>query len=183
MRSDQDIGKKEIETSELIPFLDAYECVTGEKLSFSFDPTENPDFICQRPDGGILGVELTKVTEDRAVAFWQRLRYGEVMIDPFKCQETIHNLIERKEKARVAPYAANVRECILVLQLMDGSLRQVRSGLDGLQQDFESHGFSEIWIADYSGLDAYGDVELFGLFPAQWRGYHQRPWPDRKPYG
>lgn len=32
-------------------------------------------------------------------------------------------------------------------------------------------------------LEAYGDIELFGLFPRQWWGRHSRPWPDRKPYG
>jgi hypothetical protein len=72
---------------------------------------------------------------------------------------------------------------MLVLQLVDGSLDVLRHLLDGMNDEFEDHGFAEVWLADYSGLEAYGDIELFGLFPNQWWGHHQRPWPDRKPYG
>jgi len=184
MASDQEIGKKEIETSELIPFLEAREIVTGEHLSQIFGLcTENPDFICVRPNEQLVGVELTKVTKDRDLAFWDRIKYGEVQIDPYETQEVIHYLIERKEKARSARYIEKVSDNILVLQLVDGSLDQLRVALDDLQEDFKSHGFSEVWIADYSGLEAYGDIELYDLFPTEWWGYHERPWPDRKPYG
>ncbi len=184
MVSDQDIGKKEIETDDLIPFLEAREVVTGEMLSHILGLwTESPDFVCARPDGALVGVELTKVTENHDVAFWDRLRYGEVRIDPYKTQETIQYLIDRKEKARVDRYTKKVSDNILVLQLVDGSLDQLRGAFDGLEDDFTSNGFSEIWLADYSGLEAYGDIELFGLFPSQWWGRHSRSWPDRKPYG
>jgi hypothetical protein len=128
-------------------------------------------------------VELTKVTEDHEKAFWDQLRYGEVRIDPFQTQERIHYLIERKEKARSERYIKKAKTCILALQLVDGSLDQLRVGLDGLEEDFRSHGFSEIWLADYSGLEAYGDIELFGLFPAKWWGRHKRLRPHRKLYG
>ena len=184
MASEQEIGRKEIETSELIPFLEARELVTGEDLSLILGVwTENPDFICVRPDGSVIGVELTMVTEDREVAFWDRLRYGEVQIDPFGAQETIHYLIARKEKARAERYTKKVSDNILVLQLVDGSFSHLTGAFDGLETDFASHGFAEVWLADYSGLDAYGDVELFGLYPLQWWGRHTRPFPDRKPYG
>lgn len=178
------MGKKEIETDGLLIFLQAREIVTGEVWSQVLGLwTESPDFICARPDGTPIGVELTKVTEDRDLAFWDRLRYGEVRIDPYKTQETIHYLIERKEKARVDRYSKKVDSNILTLQLVDGSLNQLRGAFEGLQRDFISHGFSEIWLADSSGLEAYGDIELFGLFPSQRWGHHRRSWPDRKPYG
>lgn len=186
MTSDQEFGKKEIETTELIPFLEARELVTGDELSLLLGVrTENPDFICARPDGSVIGVELTKVTADREVAFWDRLRHGEVRIDPYGTQETIRYLIRRKEKARADRYTEKVAENILVLQLMDGSLDQLDGGLKGLEDDFISHGFSEVWIADYSGLEAYGDIELFGLFPPQWWRRHTRQWSNRtpKPFG
>lgn len=184
MVSDQDMGKKEVETSELIPFLEARELVTGQGPSYILGLwTESPDFICARHDSGLVGVELTKVTEDHDLVFWDRLRYGEVRLDPYRTQETMQYLIDRKEKARANRYTNKVTDNILVLQLVDGSLDQLRGAFAGLEDDFTSHGFSEIWLADYSGLDAYGDIELFGLFPTQWWGRHSRPWPDRKPYG
>lgn len=184
MVSDHDMGKKEIEADELVPFLEAREVVTGEKLSQIFGLwTENPDFICARPDGWLVGVELTKVTEDHELSFWERVRYGEVHIDPYKTQGTIQYLIGRKERARVDRYTKKVSDNILVLQLVDGSFDQLRGAFHGLEDDFVSHGFSEIWLADYSGLEAYGDIEVFGLFPCQWWGHHSRRWPERKPYG
>ena len=184
MVSDQEIGKKEVETSELIPFLEARELVTGQGLSYIFGLwTESPDFVCARPDGGLVGVELTKVTKNHDLAFWDRLRHGEVHVDPYRTQKVIQYLIDRKENARVDRYMMKVSENILALQLVDGSLDQLRGALDGLRDNFSSHGFSEVWLADYSGLEAYGDIELFGLFPAQWWGRHTMPWPDRKPYG
>jgi len=50
-------------------------------------------------------------------------------------------------------------------------------------KDFESYGFDEIWIADYTGLEAYGDIELFCLYPSEWWGFYERPNPYAKPYG
>jgi hypothetical protein len=184
MASDKDIGKKEIEREELALFLEAREVVTGQKLCCLIGLwTESPDFVCSRPDGILVGVELTKVTKKYEIAFWDRLRFGEVQLNPYDTLETIHQLIKRKEEARMARYIQKVDANILVLQLVDGSLNQLRGTFDGLQGDFVRHGFSEIWLADHSGLEAYGDIELFGLFPGQWWGLHMRPWPDRKPYG
>jgi len=184
MVSDHDMGKKEIEAHELIPFLEAREAVTGEVLSQIFGLwTESPDFICARPNGSLVGIELTKVTENQELAFWDRVRYGEVNIDAYKTHGTIQYLIGKKEQLRVDWYSKKVGDNILVLQLVDGSLNQLLGAFDDLQDDFASHGFFEIWLADYSGLEAYGDIELFGLFPRQWWGHHSKPWPDRKPYG
>ena len=61
--SDQQIGKKEVEREELYPFLEAYEWVTGESLSL-VESGENPDFVCKRPDGSEVGIELSKITRD-----------------------------------------------------------------------------------------------------------------------
>jgi hypothetical protein len=184
MGSEKDIGKKEQETNELLSFLEARHLVTCQALSWVVGhATECPDFICAWPDGTLVGVELTKVTEDREIALWDRLKYGEVNIDPYKIVETIDYLINRKEGARAARYTKKVNENILVLELVDGALDHLEGAFDGLETDFAAHGFCEIWLADYSGLDAYGDIELFGLFPRQWWGRHRRPWPDRKPYG
>jgi hypothetical protein len=180
--SDQEIGKKEVERKELYPFLDAYEWVASEHLSL-VECGESPDFICKRPDGSDIGVELTKVTREPDIIFGESVLDQKEEIDPYEALEYIHYLIEKKEKARTAHYITRVKENILVLQLVDGSLDALRGVIDGLQADFTDHGFSEIWLADYSGLEAYGDIELFGLYPVRIWGYHQRPWPDRKPYG
>ncbi len=168
--SDQEIGKKEVERMEVEPFLEAYEWVTREALVLiAYD--ENPDFIFERPNGEKVGIELTK------------LDCKADMDTYYEAQEEAHYRIAIKERARVSRYASRVNETILVLQLVDGSLDAIKTGFEGLQADFKEHGFCEIWIADYSGLEAFGDIELFGLYPERWWGHHRRLWPHRKPFG
>ena len=180
--SDQEIGKKEIEREMLDPFLEAYKWVTGQPVIL-VNSGENPDFICERPDGSQIGVEVTKVTRDPRDIFWDRVLERKEEIDQYEAQEHMQRLVEKKERARAARYVARVNENILVLQLVDGSLDPLKEILGELQADFVDHGFCEIWLADYSGREPYGDIELFGLYPERWWGYHQRPWPERKPYG
>lgn len=184
MGSDSGLGKKEGEREDLSLFLEARAWVTGENLSWiPWQWTESPDFVCVRADGQRVGVELTKVTVDHDAAMWDRTRYGRVRIDASVTLETIYSLIGRKEKARTERYTERVKDNILALQLVHGSLDQVAYAFDGLEAAFACHGFVEVWLADHSGLEAYGDVELFGLYPGQWWGPHSRPGPGRKPYG
>ena len=180
--SDQQIGKKELETEEFIPFLEAYEFATEERLTLLCGG-ESPDFICLRPDKSEIGIELAKVMRDPEDSFWDRILEKKMEIDPYEAQEQIHRLIQKKEKVRQDRYVKNVKETILVFQLVDGSLDSLRYVIESLNGDFDDHGFFEVWLTDYSGHDAYGDVELFGLFPSTRWGYYQRPNPGRKPYG
>jgi hypothetical protein len=180
--SNQELGKKERETNELLPFLDAREWVTGETLVI-VDRTENPDFICRRVDGRELGVELTKRTRAKENILWERLLEGKDYIGNYQALELMHHLLEKKVRARLARYSKRVSECVLVIQFVDGVIEALTYMLRDLEGDFVAHGFSELWLADYSGLEAYGDSEIFGLFPNHWWGFHKRPWPDRKPYG
>ncbi len=167
---------------ELEPFLEAYQHATGDTF-LSASAGESPDFICVRSDETVVGVELTKVIRDPAVARADRILEGKLQMGLNEAVKAISVLIVKKERARRERYVLRVPSSILVLQLMDRELDGFVSFLDGLESDFEDQGFAEIWLADYSGLEAYGDIELFGLFPRDTWGYHQRPWPDRKPYG
>lgn len=179
---DKEFGKKEVERMELDSFLDAYKYSTGKALQLCLR-SENPDFICKRENGEQIGIELTKVMRDPRDKFWDQIHFRKEEPDSYECLETITYLIKKKEKARNERYVNSVKDTILVLQIMDGSLDTIMPMIDGLEEDFKSYGFEEIWLADYSGLEAYGDIELFGLYPHEIYGFHQRPRPDRKPYG
>ncbi len=48
---------------------------------------------------------------------------------------------------------------------------------------FESYGFDEIWIADYTCEEAYGAIDLFCLHPPEWWGYYERHGHSWKSYG
>ncbi|MDI7260489.1 MAG: hypothetical protein QME90_11285 [Thermodesulfobacteriota bacterium] len=181
--SDQQIGKKEEERIRLHYFLDAYEEITGEELSIVANG-ERPDFICKRIDGLNMGVELTKVTRDPGSAVCDRILNRREYMDPFEALDRIYMAIERKNEQRAKGDWLFSDDTILVIQLMDCTL----SGLEiclgqSLQGDFADTEFTEIWIADYTEVDIYRFIELFGLHPLKWWGYYPRPDFFRKPYG
>ena len=180
--NDKEIGKKEVERMELDPFLEAYRHSTGRVFKCCWG-LENPDFICERDSGEKIGIELTKVMRDPRDKFWEQVLFRKEEPESYEFLETIFHLIEKKEEARKKRYVEAVGDIILVLQITDGSLNNIAPMLDGLEDDFNGYGFEEIWLADYSGLEAYGDIELFCLYPARIFGFYQRPRPDRKPYG
>lgn len=181
--SDQQMGKKEEERIGLDYFIDAYKWVTGEQLT-ELGSFESPDFICARATGQQIGVELTEVRRDPREALWDRILDLKYEADAQDTLDRIFALIEKKDKARSTNYGNWADKTILVLQLCDCSLWSLRNFLtDDIREDFSGYGFVEIWLADYTGIEAYRDIELFGLFPAKWWGYHQRQNPYRKPFG
>ena len=181
--SDQQIGKKENERSDLSYFLDAYEWVTGEVL-VELTTSESPDFICARSNGEEIGVELVRVMRDPEEAQFDRIIDKKLEADTQETLDRIFSLIEKKEQVRSKNYGLLANKTILVLQLCDCSLWSLIPFLiDDVREDFSHYGFLEIWLGDYTEIEAYRDIELFGLFPDQWWGYHQRQNPNRKPYG
>jgi hypothetical protein len=179
--SNQQIGKKEVERSELFYFWDAYKHTTGEQL-FELASIECPDFICARPNGERIGVELVNVMRDPESAQFEAIIDKKFQADPQDTMDRIFGLLDYKERKR-SKYGHWADKTILVLQLFDCSISSLKRLLDELKIDFTDYGFVEIWLADYTGTEAYRDIELFGLVPVRWWGYHQRQNPYRKPYG
>lgn len=178
--SDQDVGKKMVEESELEYFINAYEYTTGQGLIL-VQAGERPDFLCKRENGSFVGIELTKVMRDPETAQADRILKRQNYMSDNDALDFVYEAVAKKAE-KMANWSTN--DIMLVLQLTDCQLSALRNVLDAaLKKDFESCGFSEIWIADYTGLDAYGDIELFGLYPSKWWGYHQRQNLQRKPYG
>ncbi len=91
--------------------------------------------------------------------------------------------LEHKDKIRAKGYGMLKDKTILVLQLVEFSLPELHRFMDmSLRVDFASRGSTEAWLADYTGIEAYGNVELFGIFPEKSWGYFRRQGPG-KPYG
>jgi len=181
--SDREIGKKQDEESELKLFKREYERITG----FSFeiiDRTERPDFIVQRSDGTQLGIELTKVMCNPNSAFWARVLNGEEQADPVDTAIHLQEAIYRKDvKCSEHDWKLSKRT-ILLLQLMDSLIDQVISFLDvQIIKEINKTGFFEIWIGDYSILEAYGTIQLYGIKPKKWQGLHDHLNTGKKPYG
>ncbi|MEW5897426.1 MAG: hypothetical protein AB1668_07055 [Nanoarchaeota archaeon] len=177
--SDKEIGQKMCEEHDLRYFIDAHKYVTGEELII-VSRSEKPDFICER-NGRQIGVELTKIIRNPQDAFWDRVINRQDYMNCSHALDFVYKLVALKTKKK---NKGNWIETILVLQLMDSALSEIKILLDkSLQGDFSGSGFFEIWLADYTGLDSYGKIELFGLYPKKWWGYHRRNNLHYKPYG
>jgi len=162
--SDKELGQKMVEEEELLFFLEAYENIVEEALVYGFGRYERPDFICHRPDSSPLGVELVKVMRDPRDALAEYIIDKQEFMDGEEALKLLYHMVEKKEKKRCQPDWNLPDDTILVLQFVDCPISYLH--LDGdLKADFSSYGFSEIWIADYTDLEAYRDIELFCLYP------------------
>jgi len=181
MKSDQVIGKKMVEKEELDQFLEAYEYVTGQRLAL-VRSDEHPDFICARADETLVGVELTRGEGDAKVMELIQEDQGEPDFGHYELDKVFLR-IDEKERLRQGNLTLP-SSSILVVQMFFHPCADIGSfSTPDLQQDFDQYGFTEIWLADYTTAEPYGGVELFGLKPAKWWGYHPREDFPGKPYG
>ena len=181
--SDKQYGKKLVEEMELEPFLKEYEWITGLSLQL-VGRAERPDFIAQRSDGTELGIELSKIMRDPKSAFWARVLSGEEFADPVESAIRLQELIYRKDAKRSGSGWTLPDRTVLVLQLMDSSIGQVAFFLDEqVIKELNETGFFEIWLADYTILEAFGTIQLYGIKPEKWQGLHDHSRTGNKPYG
>jgi hypothetical protein len=163
---------KDTERYFLHYLLPARNRVTGRSLVYLYSH-ERPDFVCARGNQVPVGVEVTQITfgpHDR--------------ISDEQAIEQVHRLIEKKEASRVKPGWTYPERAILVIATQERSIEEMIWLLPNeVRRDFAEHGFKEVWLADYTLEDAHGDIELFGLYPRQFWGYHKRLETGRKPYG
>ncbi len=181
--SDEEIGKKMVEERDLELFLEAYEHATGERIQVA-SRGESPDFRCLRADGQAVGVELTQIMQNPLDTIDEKNIGKSFGDDPFELSEQVQFRLEEKEAKRLRYDPELAANTILVIQFVLCPLSRLLPLLtEDTQQDYSGHGFIEVWIADYTGVEAYGDIELFCVFPGDLWGHYQRRNPDRKPYG
>ena len=169
-------------------FLSARKHVTGEELEV-VRKGESPDFVVKRGSGSYAGVEITQVflnpPDPKAPGFgydWDR---------DFDVFDEAWRLIAQKSEKMQHPGSgwSYRKQTILAACVVDVPLYELRYGLDDGAlplKDCYLSGFREIWLCGVDGddLDAYGgDIQLYGLFPKKYRGFHERIYPFRKPYG
>lgn len=168
-------------------FLSAYEFTTGVLLNYSPGASDNerPDFVCQAPDGELVGLEVTKVVLPPNVK--RRLTtVGETtQLEAYHASEIIFSLVEKKDLKRRSPSWHLPENTILVIQVLDTDVDELETFLVDaeLREDFRGFGFREIWIANFCSVEPYRSVTLFGLYPEKWWGPHERWNQGEKPYG
>jgi hypothetical protein len=177
------MGQKMVEGDQLTDFLEAYEEVTGETLAV-VEGGERPDFICERETSERVGVELTRPHHDHEMAKRDAIWAISRAMNTFELLDAVHSIVAKKARLRSGEGWRLPGNTILVVQLCDYTFDSVRwFDQECLADDFESAGFAEIWLADRTELDAYGEVRLIGLYPESHWGIHFQDGFHRKPYG
>ena len=179
------------ESEQLKYFRQAYKQVTGESLK-RVHKSERPDYICKRPDGSLVGVEFTLITRDPDESSWDSILNGEEHMDGSEGLEYINHAIatkgaKLKNTNPETPAWQLQNSSILVLSTPDCPITEIETFLnDDMREELleicQQSGFSEVWIADHTEVEAYGSIELFGLFPIEFWGYHPN-YSRGKPFG
>jgi len=181
--NDSELGKKMVEESELEPFLEEYEYVTGNRMKI-VNRSERPDFHCRLEDRTDVGVELVKLIQDPQTRLWREIIHYDSLMDTMDASIAIQELIYKKEKKRKSQGWAFPSHTILVVQLIDAEADQLKDYFDDVVfEELCATGFMEIWLADYTIIDPYSTVQLFGIKPDRWRGLHPHLWSGTKPWG
>ncbi len=174
--------KKELELEVLEYFNPVYEEITNDYLEV-IEATERPDFICKRSNGSHVGVEIVQVRRGHQNdIFFDKFINKNINIHPEESLGIISSLVYEKEKKRDSDNWNLPNSTILIVQLQESPLWELADALtEEMFPDLKDYGFCEIWLADFSELEAYNNIELFCLSPSDLRGYYKRP--AQKPYG
>jgi hypothetical protein len=169
------------EHEQLVHFCEAYRDATGRRLRV-IRKWERPDYICKREDGTLVGVEFTLITRDPESSQWDSILNAKEYMDGDDAAFEVQAAVTRKAAKRAEEDWQLPDSSILVLSIPDCPISDLNYFLEAYcRNEFEDSGFTEIWLADHSEMEAYGAIELFCLHPAEWWGHYVR---DRgKPYG
>ena len=156
---------KDEERKDLLRFLSARKYAIKEELSLVAD-SESPDFICARPNGSIVGVELTRIEYNpERTELLEACRKYDPDLDNFAIFWAAAHALAKKESKRRMPHWKHPDATILVLDLPEGYRFETWPEDSSYSSEFSDTGFIEVWISDHSSLDAYGEVTAIGLYP------------------
>src|SRR5699024_3705284 len=157
-----------------------YQHATGYKVQI-FETSERPDFICEYSDGSKIGIELTMITRHPKTRQWDRIINKEKFMNSEKAIELIQLQSIEKDKKRAEEDWTFSDKTILVIQLKDISLSKLKPFLQIENfPDLYSTKFKEIWLGDYSEVEAYNSINAFCLKPKGKFGFYHRLNPYQK---
>lgn len=173
---------KESEAESLGYFIEAYESIIDESF-ISIESSERPDFTATRRDGSQIGIELSKIRRGHPNdILYDKIIEKKDYMSVYDALGMIQRVAYAKEIKRNSSGWALPNTTILLLELTDIPLSELRySILPDILPDLYETGFAEIWLVDLTGVEAYGNVELFCVYPKEFEGYYPRG--IQKPYG
>jgi hypothetical protein len=176
-----DDGKKMVEREEAWEFLHEYTHVTGIEMTL-VAVGERPDFACER-DGQRYGLELVKVMQNPEIRRAKAMLGDDTHFYGDDAARMVQEAVYAKEEKRSSAGWTFADCTILVLQLVGGDGEELMQYLDDdLMDEMSETGFCEIWIADDSTMGPYGNFQLIGIKPKQWRGLHRHSSYGKKEY-
>lgn len=173
---------KETERDDVSRFLRARFHATGEELTIR-ENSEAPDFLCSRPDGTIVGVEITKIAYNpERREFLESIRSYTGELDDFTIFWAAMSSLAKKELKRLKPHWKLSGATILVLDLTEGYRIEDWPVDSSYSKEFMDSGFIEVWISDQSSIETHGEPTAIGLYPPSIWGVHGQGYLWGPPY-
>jgi hypothetical protein len=177
-----DDGRKMVEREEAELFVAEYSRITGVELAL-VGAGERPDFVCEKW-GRHFGLELVRAMQDPVQRHDEFLLGGDGHLHGLDAALLVQAAVHVKEQKRASAGWRYPNSTILVIQLIGSDGEEMIEYLGGqLMDELARTGFREIWIADYSTMEPYGEIQLIGVRPKRWRGLHRHGLYGTKPYG
>lgn len=177
-----DDGKKMIERDDAQQFVEEYSRVTGVQLRL-VGAGERPDFVCEKR-GRRYGLELVRAMQDPVQRDWDVTLGGDGHLHGLDAALLVQEAAYIKDKKRASRGWRYPQSAIPVIQLIGSDGEEMAEYLDDqLMDEMAETGFREIWVADYSPMEEYGEIQLIGVKPKRWRGVHRHRLYGTKPYG
>jgi hypothetical protein len=171
-----------LERDEAQRFVEEYTRVTGAQLVL-VSAGERPDFLCKKR-GRSYGLELVRAMRNPVQREWDVILGGDSHLHGLDAALLVQEAVYLKEKKRSSSGWHYPQSAILVIQRIGSDGEGVAEYLDDQSMDeMTGMGFREIWVADYSPMEEYGEIQLIGVQPRRWRGVHRHRLYGTKPYG
>jgi len=177
-----DDGKKMEERDEAERFIDEYTRITGVPCTL-VAVGERPDFLCKKW-GRRFGLELVRAMRHPAQHHWDVSLEDDELLHGLDAALLVQETVLVKDNKRKSDGWCFPKSTILVIQMIGSDGDSLLNYLsEQLMDEMYESGFREIWIADYSPMEAYGEIQLIGIKPKRWRGLHRHVFHETKPYG
>jgi len=177
-----DDWKKMNERDAAQQFVEEYTRVTGVPLTL-IGAGERPDFVCEKR-GRRYGLELVRAMQDPVQRDWDITLGEDGHLHGLDAALLVQEAAYAKDKKRASPGWRYPKSTILMIQLIGSDGEEMAEYLDDqLMDEMAETGSREIWVADYSPMDEYGEIQLIGVKPKRWRGVHRHRLYGTKPYG
>ncbi|MEQ8213571.1 MAG: hypothetical protein ABRQ35_06715 [Smithellaceae bacterium] len=167
--------KKERETELLEYFLAEYGYISSSSIQI-IKASERPDFICIRENGNIVGIELCMIRRGHPndIMFELLIEKQEHMSIDSALNMIREKAIEKEYKRLQIDWEIP-EHTILLFSLTDIPLWKIKNfiTIEHLPDLYDT-GFSEIWLADFTSLEEFDNVELFCIKPEKLVGYYKR---------